>query len=419
MKTNVYGWVSNTMETIVFIGSNKYGTSKEALVIAKEMGYCVVLFTDRITYMTNSFEFPEVDQFVFMKDLMVEQLVMDEVEKLKEMGREICACVSLIDPYVSYAARLSKHLGLAEISAESLSLMENKITIRKKLNNLSLTPFYTIVHSEDSPLDFEKKDNFFFPCILKPPTSNGSRDVLLIETLEKLKSTLKLVQKKYPHSSFLIEEFLRGPQYLVEIVVYNKEIKFVGVVEQEVQYNGRFIVIGYKFPAIMEIEERRNLDTCISSIIEQTGLSNGSCHMEMKLVDGEWKLIEVNPRMSGGAMNRVIEEGTGINLVKEILNVYLGKEPTLRETRKRHVYARYLTIGSRGKLLKVTGEELALKHEGVKYVHIRPLEGRILTKPYSMGNRYACIIAASEFPEQAEAITLEAAKEIKFYLQPI
>ena len=368
--------------------------------------------------MTRDLDFLKVDQFVIMEHLLNEQLMVEEITKLKEHGKQVCACISFIDPYVSYAAKLSKHLGLSQVSVESLSLMENKIMIREKLNNFPMTPFFTIFHPTDSPKEFEKKYKSFFPIILKPPISNDSKDVLFVETTRDFVNALKSVQKNHPNDPILIEEFLQGPQYLIEILVYNNEIKFIGVVEQEVKYNGRFIVIGYKFPGEVDTDEYRSLYACILSIIEQTGHSNGSCHIEMKLVQGQWKLIEINPRMSGGAMNRIIEEGTGINLVKEILKLYLAEEPNLIEKKKKHVYARYLTIGSRGKLLRVTGKEQALMHDGVKYVHIKPLEGRILTTPYSMGNRYACIIAASDTAEQAEAIALMAAKEIKFYLEP-
>ncbi|MFJ8065714.1 ATP-grasp domain-containing protein [Psychrobacillus sp. NPDC096426] len=406
------------MKAIVFIGSNKSGTSKEALAIAKEMGYYVVLCTDKTKRMTSNADFSEVDQFVFMEDLLDEQQMVEEIKKLMEKGKQICACVSLIDPYVSYAARLSKYFELAEISVDSLGMMESKIAIREKLKNLPMTPFYTIFHPDDSLEKFEKEYKSLFPFIIKPPTSNGSKDVLLVETIEKLAKAITFLQKKHPNNPLLIEEFLHGPQYLVEILVYNNEIKFLGLVEQEVLYNGRFIVVGYKFPGKVEMDEYRSLYACISRVLEQTGLSNGSCHMEMKLVQGKWTLIEVNPRMAGGAMNRIIEEGTGINLLKEILKVYLGEEPIVLEKKKNHVYARYLTIGSRGKLLKITGKEIALMHDGVKFVHIKPLEGRIITTPYSMGNRYACVIAASETAEQAEAIALEATKEIKFYLEP-
>ncbi|MFJ5771901.1 ATP-grasp domain-containing protein [Psychrobacillus sp. NPDC093180] len=406
------------MRTIVFIGSYKYGTSKEALKIAKEMGYCVVLCTDKTKRIKSNSDFSEVDQFVLMEDLLDEQQMVEEITRLMEQGKHICACVSLIDPYVSYAARISKSFELAETSIDSLRLMENKIAIREKLKNFPITPFYTIFRPDDSLEKFEKEYKSLFPFIIKPPISNGSKDVLLVETIEKLVNALSLLKKNHPHYPFLIEEFLQGPQYLIEILVYKNEIKFLGLVEQEVLYNGRFIVTGYSFPGKVDMDEYRSLYACISKIIEEIGLENGSCHMEMKLVSGEWKLIEINPRMAGGEMNRIIEEGTGINLLEQILKIYLGEEPILLEKKKKQVYAKYLTIGSRGKLLKISGKEQALMHEGVRHVHIKPLEGRIITSPYSMGNRYACVIAVSETAEQAEEIALEAAKEIKFYLEP-
>ncbi|MDI2587153.1 hypothetical protein OR571_08575 [Psychrobacillus sp. NEAU-3TGS] len=183
------------MKTIVFIGSYKYGTSKEALKIAKEMGYCVVLCTDKTKRITSNSDFSEVDQFVLMEDLLDEQQMVEEITRLMEQGKHICACVSLIDPYVSYAARISKFFELAETSIDSLILMENKIAIREKLKNFPTTPFYTIFRSDDSLEKFEKEYKSLFPFIIKPPISNGSKDVLLVETIEKLVNALTLLKK--------------------------------------------------------------------------------------------------------------------------------------------------------------------------------------------------------------------------------
>ncbi|MBU8879955.1 ATP-grasp domain-containing protein [Bacillus sp. FJAT-29790] len=402
------------MKTIVFIGCSNFGTSKEALTIAKEMGYFVVLFTNKKIH-----KFPDVDHFVFIKDLQDEEKVIDEITKLKETGKQICACISFIDPYVSYAAKLSDHLGLVKLSADSLFIMENKIRVREKLTNLSSSPFYKIFN-HDLPVDqFVQKYNAFLPLILKPPASNGSKNVLLVETPEKFKAGLKFLQKRSPRQPVLVEEYLCGPQFLIEIIVHKNKLTVVGVIEQEVTKNERFIVIGYSYPAMLKDEEYKNLLDSIADIIDQMGFSNGSCHLEMRMVQGKWKLVEINPRMSGGAMNRMIEEGTGMNLIKEILRLSLGEKPSLIESRKQHVYARYLTISTRGKLLKVTGREQALKHKDVKYVHIKPQEGSILIDPHTMGNRYACIIAAAESPEQARTSAIAAAKEIKFYLEPL
>ncbi|WP_277584551.1 ATP-grasp domain-containing protein [Psychrobacillus antarcticus] len=400
------------MKSLVFIGTYKFGTSKEALTIAKEMGYEVILFTNK----HSQLDFLEVNQVIFIDDLLNEQQVMNEIFLLQKIGKQICACVSFIDPYVSYAACLSKTLGLEPVSLRPLSIMENKIRLRETLKHLPITPAYWIIHPEDSLQNLKCKSHL--PLIIKAPVSNGSKDVLMVKTPVKLTNTIHKLRDKYPNSSLLIEEFLEGSQYLIELVIQNDELKLMEVMEQDIDYNGKFIVSAYKYPAILEETLYKALTSHILTIVGELGFSSGSCHMEMKLVQNEWKLIEINPRMSGGVMNQIIEEGTGINLLKGILNTYLGKEPEFTKTRNKYVNARYLTVQSRGKLLKVKGKERALEHDGVKYVYIKPVAGAVLKKPYSMGDRYACIIAVSESEDQAEEIALRAAKEIKFYIEP-
>lgn len=403
------------LKTIVFIGSNKFGTSKEALTIAKDMGYFVVLLTNRMLHK----EFLEVDQIVYLENLVDEEHIKEKITNLIESGKQICACISFVDPYVSFAAKIAMYFGLAEISVEALNIMENKIKIREKLNNLPITPLYAVFQSDDCQEGFIKKDHIIFPFIIKLPISNGSKDVFYIDTLKRFENAVSILNRKLPNSPLLIEEYLPGAQYIVEVLVYKTMCSIVGVIEQEVAYDRKFIVTGYKFPALLDETVYKKLTESVSSIVEEIGLISGSCHLEMKLVQSQWKLIEVNPRMSGGAMNRILEEGTGINLVKEIIKLYLGEEPILKETRKQFVYARYVIVGSQGRLVKVLGYDQAWLHEGVKYVHIKPVKGDILSSPYSMGNRYACVVATSETAEQAKKNALVAAKEIKFFLIPL
>lgn len=401
------------MKTIVFLGSNKFGTSTEALTVAKEMGFYIVLLTDKKTHY-----FPNVDQFIYIKNLMDEKTCIDAIKKLREQGKNICACLSFIDPYISYTARLAKHFNLTEISFDALYLMENKIRFREILKSLPCSPYFTIFNNNEDIEQFAENHKSLLPFIIKPPTSNGSKDVLFVEKEEYLKNALQFLRQKRPEQLLLAEEFLLGPQYLIEVLVYKNELNIIGVIAQEFSDDGSFIITGYQFPAMLEEKEYRSLVMTIQEIIAALGLSNGSCHLEMRHVNGVWKLVEINPRMSGGAMNRIIEEGTGINLIKEIIKLHLGEAPSLIKTKNQHVYAKYLTISSRGKLLKVIGKDEALKHNGVKYVYVKPLEGKILTNPSTMGHRYACIIAASESPEEAKSIAIAAAMEIKFYLEP-
>ena len=132
---------------------------------------------------------------------------------------------------------------------------------------------------------------------------------------------------KFPDTDLLIEEFLEGSQYLIELVIQNNALVFVEVMQQDVHYNGKFIVGAYKYPAVLEETLYKSLISHITTITRELGFSHGSCHMEMKLVKNEWKLIEINPRMSGGVMNQIIEEGAGINLLKRNIK-YLFRRRT-------------------------------------------------------------------------------------------
>ncbi|MBS4199886.1 ATP-grasp domain-containing protein [Bacillus sp. FJAT-49732] len=401
------------METIIFIGCNNTGSSMEALMIAKEMDYFIVLFTNRIIPCL-----PNVDKLIHMKNIFNEEMVLYEVNLLKEQGKQIRACLSFIDPFVSYAAKLSNKLGLMKLSVESLYLMENKIRVRNTLLNHPTSLLYTTIDGNSTLEELLKKYHLSLPFILKSPTSNGSRDVILVNNPESYIKGIRLLQNKHA-APILLEEYITGPQYLIELIIFNKQPCIVAVIEQEVVYNGAFIVVGYNYPAELTKNEYESLTESIEGIVNLLGVTNSSCHLEMKKIQGSWKLIEINPRMSGGHMNQIIEEGTGINLIKEIIKMNIGEQPSLIPSRTEYVYAHYLTVKSNGTLLKVIGKDDAFKHDGVKLIDIKAKEGDLVTVPYSMGNRYGCVIAVGESRQVAKTNALNALSEIKFYLEAL
>lgn len=393
------------METIVFIGCNKSGTSRDALKIAKKMGYYVVLITNQKKHLLQRSEFPEVDQLIYKENMEESKQV---VIALKRSGKEICACLSFVDPFVTFAAKLQEEMGLFSLSTDALFLLEDKIRFREALCELPSSPFFSIYDGSTTlnPIDG--------PVIIKPPASNGSKDVILVRTNEELQQTLKTA--KLP---VLIEEFLEGPQFLIEVVVHDGNIHIVAIIEQEITNGERFIVTGYQYPALLELEQEEALRQEVASIIRTVALRNGSCHLEMRFVNGKWRLIEINPRMSGGAMNRIILAGTGINLVQEIIQLNTGKEPIFQTTKSQAVYAKFITVQSRGRLVKVTGRKRASRRKGVIEVYVKPKKGTVMTRPMSLGNRYAYVIATGETVEEAKANAVNAAQEIRFIMERI
>jgi biotin carboxylase len=404
------------MRTIVFIETGKSGSSREAIKAAESLGYFTVLFTNKQRYIQQRTEFPDVHQMVFVEISKYDELKRNII-KLQKQGKQIKAILSFIDPFVHVAAALSEEFCSSVVSVDPILKMENKVLTREVLKGHPVSSNYEIYTPEYSLDYFVELANNHLPLIVKSPTSAGSRDVLLAKSENELREAIQKLLKK--SEQILLEEYLEGPQYLVEVLVHNGRAHIVAIIEQHITFSQRFIVTGYCLLPYMDRDLYNGILETVGSVLKAFKMKNGACHLEMRYVNGEWKLIEINPRIAGGAMNRIIEVGYGINLVEETIRLMLGYEPNLTRKHSKFVYAHYLTVDSKGKLMKVTGKERCSQYAGVEEVFIKPRQGHILRPPVSMGDRCGYILASSGNKEEAKRIAMKAASEIRFYLDPI
>ncbi|MEH7481086.1 ATP-grasp domain-containing protein [Neobacillus drentensis] len=405
------------MQTIVFIETNKSGSSREAIKAAERLGYFTVLLTNRKKYIQQRTEFPEVHQMILV-ELSNYDEIKKNLSKLQRQGKRIKGILSFVHSYVHVAAALSEEFCSTVVSTDSILKMENKVLTRQLLKGHPNSPYYALYNPDDFSLEnFIGQAKNYLPLIVKSPTSAGSKDVHLANNENQLRMALEGLLKK--NEQILLEEYLIGPQYLIEVLVHNGKVHIVAVIEQQITFIKRFIVTGYSLLTDVNQRMYNSILETVSSILKAFQMKNGACHLEMRLVNGVWKLIEINPRISGGAMNRIIEVGYGINLVEETIQLMLGNEPCLTKKHSKYVYAHYLTVDSKGKLMKVTGKERVSQYPGVEEVYIKPRQGQIVRPPLSMGDRCGYILASSEGKFEAKRIAMRAASEIHFSLDPI
>lgn len=406
------------MRTIVFIETNKSGSSREAIKAAEQLGFFTVLLTTKQNFISQRTEFPDVHQMIFMKRFDDAKL-KETIIRLQKQGKRIKAILSFIDPFVHVAAALSESFCPNVVFTDPIRKMEDKVLTRELLKDLPMSPYHAIYSLDDSLETFIQKQKEFLPLIVKSPLSTGSKDVLLANDENELRQSMQELLKKKENEKILLEEYLLGPQYLIEAFVYNGKVHIIAIIEQEITFVKRFIVTGYCLLAEINHALYDKIYETVSSILQAFQMKNGTCHLEIRLVQGELKLIEINPRISGGAMNRIIEVGYGINLVEETIQLHLGNEPCLTKKQSKYVYAHYLTVDRRGKLIKVTGKNQSSQYPGVVEVFIRPRKEQIVRPPLSMGDRIGYILATSDDKDEAKKIAREAASKVRFHLAPI
>src|SRR4051794_8521124 len=107
------------METIVFIESTTYGTSKDAMKAGKKLGYSIHLFSNR----KSSQEFPEADYIHFIKELK-EDLLIAQIEEIRKLY-DVKIIISFVDSYVYLAAKLHHVFCNQDISPDVIKIMQN------------------------------------------------------------------------------------------------------------------------------------------------------------------------------------------------------------------------------------------------------------------------------------------------------
>lgn len=406
------------MKTVVFIETAKSGSSREAIQAAERLGYFTVLFTKRSSFLEKRSEFHDV-HYMRLVDLDNIKEIRKEIQILLDKGLMIESIISFVDPYCYTASLLAKEHQVNHFSTEAIRKNENKLYSREMLASSPYAPKYWVLNKDSSLDEYLNELLPNFPLMMKSPQSTGSKDVFQVNDKKQLIKGYSALLNKFPNDPVIIEEYLSEPQYLVEAVVVAGKVHIIAIFKQDIQQQKRFIVTGYNLMLNPNYEFHRKIKSAVLGIIKLHGLTNGPCHLELRQKNDKWKLIEINPRISGAGMNRMILGGYGINLVEETLKMALGIKPDFTKKFRKHIYSQYVTVEVQGILESVTGKNRAKRSQGVLYVYVKPRKGTYLYPPLSMGHRYAYVIATGNSEEEAIRNSKNAASAIQFSLLPI
>jgi biotin carboxylase len=283
------------------------------------------------------------------------------------------------------------------------------------LKELEYNPKYQVVNKKDY------KENQYirelFPAVVKYCGSNGSKDVYYCENMNAYLKNCDKLFADFPNGELLVEEYLNGDQFIVEVLVKDRKVHIAALVEQEIQYlNEHFIITGYNLIINYARSYFEKLKRAVISIISRLGLENGPCHLEMRHVNNEWKLVEINPRISGAGMNKLLSIGFGFNLVEETLKLALKEKFNISPRFTKNSFAEYVILEDKGILQRITGRAEVINSPGIEYTYVKPRRGTLLSPPTSLGNRYAYVIATGKSEEEAKENAKLAAKKIVFHI---
>ncbi len=375
---------------------------------AREMGYYVIAADGDV----NACGFKYADKAICVNITSEEEMLKVAREEKIDGVIHPCSEVSM-----SVMGRINDELRLSGISKEQAIRATNKHLMREAFEAGNAPNPKSIItgSGEDAWIHF--CNDFDTNAIIKPSRNSGSRGIAKIEkgmNKEEFIHLYNIALNESRDKSVLIEDFIEGPEFSIEIIVWNGTVNVLAVTDKKTTEAPHFVELGHNqpscFPAEIEVTIK---DAAIAGVLA-LGVNNCACHAEVKVQNGKAYLMEIGARMGGDFISTVLTPlSTGIDMIAAAINCALGIEPCLEpKTKKQGACIRYF-CPPQGELLNIRNTQ-ALDDTRVYEWEIYRKTGDMIPKVTSSLCRSGHVIVTEETPQKAIELAEKMIEEVVF-----
>jgi len=221
---------------------------------------------------------------------------------------------------VPLADFLSERWGLLSNGTELSEARRNKYLMAERLRSLGINAVKQFVSNNLDQI-LEDAPKLGKRVVVKPVKSAGSDDVFFCDTPKQIRAAFKKIMGKrnaygIPNDMVLVQEYLDGPEYLVDTVVLDGQLQFTDAgYYTKTEANGSSAVyVGTTFVPYQELVDLGIVEY-LNAVHRALGIVSGPGHAEVKIVEREGKkvpiLVEIGSRLAGGGIPVLIAAANG------------------------------------------------------------------------------------------------------------
>ena len=313
-------------QKVVIIGASDF--QNPLILKAKEHGYETHVFA----WKNNEIGEKTADYFY--------DISINEKEQILEKCKEIkpCAVCSIAsDLAVTTVNYVAHNLGLVSNNPKYSKICTNKYKMRQALEKGNINvPKYL---KTGKNLQLSKIAEFNYPLIVKPTDRSGSRGVTLINDSKEIKAAIDNAISYSYEKKAIIEEYIDGDEYSCECISYKGKHHLLAITKKYTTGAPHFIETAHIEPSGLNDEMIKNVEEEIFKALDVLHIEYGASHSEFKINNkGQIKIIEIGARMGGDCIGSdLVQISTGHDFVQYVLDVSLGKELKLKETKDNNI----------------------------------------------------------------------------------
>ena len=375
---------------------------------AKEKGYFVIAVDDD----PKAPGMALADKAIVPGGLMNEEKMV-AIAKEEQISGVIHPCSEVA---MNVMGRINDEMGLNGVSKETAIRATNKHLMREAFERYGApspkSKCFSNVEVAWGSYCTEFPDN----AILKPSRNSGSRGIAKISRGIDEAEFAKLFERAKEESrdkSVMLEQFVEGPEFSVEIIVWNKKVNVLQVTDKKTTEAPYFVELGHNQPSLFPEPIVEAVKRAAIMGVSALDVNNCACHAEIKVQDGQAYIMEIGARLGGDFISTELTHlSTGIDMVAAAIDVALGIKPNLEPIAEpRGVAIRYFTPKP-GTVVSVKNT-LALNKADVYDAEIYVKPGDEVPEVKSSLDRSGHVIVTAETPQMAIKIAEDLIEEVK------
>ena len=375
---------------------------------AKEMG-CYVIAADGDP---NAMGFACADKAICANIVSEEDMLKIALEEKIDGVIHPCSEVSM-----AVMGRINDEMNLSGITREQAIKATNKYMMRQAFEAYGApSPISILTASADhawTVFDTQFSDL----AILKPSRNSGSRGVAKIHKGISKEEFVGWYYKALDESrdrTVLIEQFIDGPEFSVEIIVWDNTVNVLAVTDKKTTRSPHLVELGHNQPSRFSDEVVALVIDAAVSGVKALGVNSCACHAEVKVQEGKAYLMEVGARMGGDFISTVLTQlSSGVDMIAAAVNCALGLEPNLQPTDEcSGVCIRYFTPKP-GVLMDIKNADV-LNHPSVYDSAIYCKVGDVVHDVTSSLSRCGHVIVTAENADLAVEQAEELVSSVEF-----
>ena len=304
---------------------------KPAILSAKEAGFTVHVIDadDKAVSIKHADFFRKIDLkdkegiLAYAKELKASK---DGLAAVFTAGTDFSASVS----YVCDALGLPAHNYQAAVNASVKTVMRQRF-----LESGVPSPAFVKISNSDadtSHCEPQAKQTILnklsFPLVVKPVDNMGARGCRMVRNEKELLPALETALSCSRSGNAIVEEYMEGPEYSIDALVYNGTFTVTGFAIRHIKYEPYFIEVGHTMPAQLDKNTHDQLISVFALGAKALGLSCGAAKADIKFTSKGPMIGEIAGRLSGGYMSGwTYPYASDLNLTKEGILIAAGCEP--------------------------------------------------------------------------------------------